>query len=392
MKTKRKYVVLRSVQRAGRDPFAAPAFEAAVSFPGVRTETLELRRGEVMDLSTERATLALAPAMPMALIQPRDTHDVRASEVAGCAWGVKAVGAMESPFTGEGAVVAILDTGIDPNHAAFDGIEIIQRNFTDDAEGNDRHGHGTHCAGTIFGRSVDGVRMGVAPGVRRALIGKVLGADGGSSGRIAEAIQWALANGANVVSMSLGIDFPGYANSLRAEGLPEAAAISMALEGYRYNVHLFEKLAAYLGTQHGPAMLVAAAGNESGRDKAPPFEVAVSPPAVSDGFVSVAALSHGADGLDVAPFSNTGANLAAPGVEVLSARLGGGLQAMSGTSMATPHVAGVAALWAQKLRGAGLLTGPNLHAHVIASCTLAGLRNGVDVTDVGSGLVRAPMA
>ena len=70
-----------------------------------------------------------------------------------------------------------------------------------------------------------------------------------------------------------------------------------------------------------------------------------TPPAASDGFVAVAALKRGAnDQFGVADFSNTGASVAAPGVDIVSAKAGGGYVSMSGTSMATPHVAGVVAL------------------------------------------------
>ena len=73
----------------------------------------------------------------------------------------------------------------------------------------------------------------------------------------------------------------------------------------------------------------------------PNFEIAVSPPAVAEGIISVAALGQGPQGFTVAPFSNTGAMLSGPGVDIISAKPGGGLKSMSGTSMATPHVAGV---------------------------------------------------
>ena len=108
--------------------------------------------------------------------------------------------------------------------------------------------------------------------------------------------------------------------------------------------------------------------------------------------VSVAALGQSPQGLTVAPFSNTGANVAAPGVAIVSAKPGGGLQSMSGTSMATPHVAGLAALWAEKIMGVAPLTGLQLTARLVASGTMTGLAPGVDPVDVGVGLVKAPQA
>jgi subtilisin family serine protease len=73
-------------------------------------------------------------------------------------WGVRAIRADMSPYSGEGVIVAVLDTGIDAAHPAFAGMELVQRDFTGAGNG-DVHGHGTHCAGTIFGRDVDGLRV-----------------------------------------------------------------------------------------------------------------------------------------------------------------------------------------------------------------------------------------
>src|SRR5262249_4677245 len=85
----------------------------------------------------------------------------------------------------------------------------------------DKQGHGTHCAGTIFGRAVDGKRIGVAPGVTKALIGKVLADDGGgNSDMIFAGIQWAVTEGAQVISMSLGFDFPGSVKRMTDDGWP----------------------------------------------------------------------------------------------------------------------------------------------------------------------------
>ena len=119
-----------------------------------------------------------------------------------------------SEFTGAGTRVAVLDTGIDRAHPAFAGIDITEADFSGDGNG-DRCGHGTHCAGTIFGRDVDGNRIGVARGVHSVLIGKILGDDGnGSTAAMYKGITWAIDKGAQVISMSVGFNFPGMVSTL----------------------------------------------------------------------------------------------------------------------------------------------------------------------------------
>jgi subtilisin family serine protease len=370
----------------GATPAGVPATPSAVE-----VERIEI--AEAKKLAKDPAVAAIAPAMPMRLVQPLDVAVGVDPLAGGVTWGVKAVGADTSPFTGAGITVAVLDTGIDPSHPAFAGVNLVRRNFTS-AIDDDDHGHGTHCAGTIFGRDVNNTRIGVARGVTKALIGKVLGEGGGGSDTVASAIKWAADNGANVVSMSLGIDFPGFVDFLiTSEGFRPAVATSLALEAYRANIRLFESLSDFLNANsfitNQPTLLVAAAGNESGRAEMPPFEIAVSPPAVASGIVSVAALQTGAGGFSVADFSNTGARVSGPGVGVVSAKAGGGLVSMSGTSMATPHVAGVAALWAQKLRQTGQLTAIRLLDELVGSATQNGFGS-FDPSDIGGGIVMAP--
>ncbi len=386
-----RHIILRGSRALTRDTFGGPALEMSAVAETLTVETAEIARHDIPMLARDASVLAIAPAMPMSLVKPLDVHDATAAEAGDIAWGVRAVGAHSSVFDGNGVVVAVLDTGIDPLHPAFAGVELVRRNFTTEAD-DDLHGHGTHCAGTIFGRKVGSTRIGVAPGVRKALIGKVLGQGSGSTEGLVSAIQWALDNGAQVISMSLGFDFPGFAKQLQDAGLPPELAASRALEGYRANLRLFDRLASLIQARAQAAVVIAAAGNESRRDVDPRFEVGVAPPAVADGFVSVGALGQAGGLLNVAGFSNTGANVCGPGVAIVSAKAGGGLATMSGTSMATPHVAGVAALWAQSIQMVQPLSGLHLVAKLVGLATFGGLAGSVDRADAGAGLVQAPQS
>lgn len=396
-----KYLILRTERLNVPD---APALGERGPIPGplsvpstapvpesIEVVSAELTKAERDDLRRDPRTHAIAQPMPLSLIKPVGDATVMPA-AAGTTWGVQAVGADTSPFTGKGAVVAVLDTGIEPGHPAFQGVTLVRRNFTEEND-DDTHGHGTHCAGTIFGRPVGGMRIGVAPGIEKAIIGKVLGKGGGSSKELVEAIQWSVEEGANVVSMSLGIDFPGFVKFLIEEAdLKPEPATSIALEQYRANVNLFSRLADLLRAQGGvqtTCIIVAASGNESDR---PEYEVAVAPPAAGTGVMAVGALSQGnGQGHSVARFSNTQCNLSAPGVDVISAAPGGALASMSGTSMATPHVAGVAALWIEKqLEEAGSIRGDVLTGQLLATADRAALASSMDRDDVGEGIVRAP--
>ncbi|MBI2848379.1 MAG: S8 family peptidase [Chloroflexi bacterium] len=224
-------------------------------------------------------------------------------------WGVDRIDAEQAwaaGNTGDGIKVAIIDTGIDYNHPDIGGIAGGWDWVNNDGDPMDDNGHGTHVAGIVAARQNGVGVVGVAPGVQLYAL-KVLDASGyGYWSNIIAALGWAKDNGMQVANMSLG-------SNVAPKALQTAADRAYA----------------------AGVLLVAAAGND-GTGK-------VSYPARYSSVIAVAAT----DANDVRPWwSNFGSQveLAAPGVGILSTIPGGGYAAYSGTSMATPHVAGSAAL------------------------------------------------
>ena len=275
-------------------------------------------------------------------------------------WGLQATEVPASPRTGRGIRVAVLDTGFDTAHPDFAGRAVTATSFVAGRSPQDRHGHGTHCTGTACGprRPEETRGYGVAPDAE-VYVGKVLGDDGsGTDAEILAGIAWAVRNGCQVISMSLGADV--------AEPSPAYTA------------------AGRRALDQG-SLIVAAAGNNADRRKGEVGFVGV--PANSPEVLAVGALDPA---LAVAWFSARSSavpggqvDLAAPGVDVYSSwPLPDRYNTLSGTSMATPHVAGLAALWAEEtgLRGRELWQ----------TLTRAARRLTAPSTDVGSGLPLAP--
>jgi subtilisin family serine protease len=138
-----------------------------------RVETQRLDAQDYRELRRDPAVAAVARPMPLRLIRPVAAGGPEAEPppIHDATWGVFVTGALQSPYVGYDVTVAVLDTGIDAAHPAFQGVELIEKDFTGEGDG-DLDGHGTHVAGTIFGREAAGLRYAVAPGVTRALIGR----------------------------------------------------------------------------------------------------------------------------------------------------------------------------------------------------------------------------
>jgi subtilisin family serine protease len=367
------------------------AITADINVQRLEVETPLLGLEQLEEIRLQPDVASIAPEMPVSLIEPVSRGGGgTTAQAGGVAWGITAVKADASAYMGQGVVVAVLDTDIDRSHPAFAGIDIVEQDFTGEGNG-DENGHGTHCAGTIFGRDVQGFRIGVARGVERVLIGKVLGADGGGSTvGVMEGLQWAINQGANVISMSLGISFPHYVNSLIQQGIPVLPATSLGLEAYRATLRLFDAAVQLMNAaalvNNRPIILVAASGNESDMNGTPAYRVFTAPPAAADFAISVGAIN---EARVIAPFSNTKPTFVAPGVDIISAQAGGGLVSFQGTSMAAPHVAGVAALYAEQLKDQGVFTLSNFTANLVAGADQA-LLAPFDPIDVGAGLIQAP--
>jgi len=163
------------------------------------------------------------------------------------------------------------------------------------------------------------------------------------------------------------------------------------------NLRLLDRLLQMLRLQEpftGGAIMVAAAGNDSNRGSDREYIMSASPPSGSDKIVSVGSFDpdpHG-KGYRVSSFSNGGVEITAPGRDITSAAAGGGLKALSGTSVAAPHVAGVAALWWQAVRQSDLPANATVvRGKLVGSAQGKGISSAIYPTEWGAGRVCAPL-
>ncbi|MFE3070430.1 S8 family serine peptidase [Streptomyces sp. NPDC059247] len=332
----RRGQVLRTVDAVAMkaEKKRAATFWAEVEAPRARTATTGIKK-LWLDRKV-RATLE------------RSTRQVHAPE----AWA--------AGYDGTGTQVAVLDTGADAEHPDLKGRITASENFTDSETTGDHQGHGTHTLSTVGGSGAasEGRKKGVAPGAA-LLNGKVLDDSGsGAASWIIAGMEWAVAQGADVVSMSLGSPEPTDCTD----------PMSLAAE----------ELARDEGT-----LFVVAAGNSG------PALNTVSSPGCAPSVLTVGATDRDDS---TAYFSSRGPTIgnhtlkpeiAAPGVGISAAAAGGrgvyAYRSMSGTSMAAPHVAGAAAIVKQRH--------PDWTARQIKAALVASADSSVpgDVREVGGG-------
>ena len=256
-------------------------------------------------------------------------------------WGQKLVDLPEAwtKSRGAGVKIAVLDTGCQLDHPDLKDQILGAKDFSGSAYGpEDQQGHGTHCAGIIAAANDDHGSIGVAPDLAKSVtenkndytiktthvsggglyIAKVLGDNGfGSHQKIADGINWSVEKKVDIISMSLGS---------RDTSPPLFEAINNAIDA--------------------GVFVICAAGNDGKARLLPSF------PANMGTTIAVGAV--GKDSI-VADYSSRGAavDIAAPGSDIMSTFTGSGYAVLSGTSMATPFVAGVAALIISKHKRLG---------------------------------------
>jgi subtilisin family serine protease len=277
------------------------------------------------------------------LIQPVETHRTHYPVASG--WGAEALNVpplWRKGLSGKGVVVGHLDTGIDATHqalrrrlAGFARYDLDGRHDRRaEPRDSDGDGHGTHTAGIIVGEVTSKGIIGIAPGALLASAEVIEGGDVVT--RVLQGLEWMLGQRVSIINMSLG------------------------LAGFRGAF-----LAAIQALDDAGILTVAAIGNEGpGKSRSPGnYRGVISVGAIDQArqvadFSGHASIAHDPPAWDVP-------TLVAPGVDIVSAVQNGGYASMNGTSMAAPHIAGLAALLKEAVPTA---TAAQLRDAIIASC------------------------
>lgn len=327
----------KGVRGGARDPYMR-------HYPnlGLMLGTVD-RRG-LAALRADKRVQSVSGAPQLSLIRP--TRRAAASASKGTTWGIEALRVPElwkKGISGEGVLVGHLDTGVDGKHPALKQAVAHFAQFDDfgarvspDPRPFESDEHGTHTAATIAGRTANGRRVGVAPGARLASALVIEGGD--TVARVLGGMDWAVGLNVRVLSMSLGFrgwweDFVQLTQLLRERGVLPVFAVGN--EGP--------------GTSRSPGNYAEAlsVGACDERKRVPNFSSSQRFQRKRDPEVP---------------------DLVAPGMDVVSAMPGGGYQSMDGSSMATPHVAGLAALLLEAHPDAKV---DRLEKAILASCKLA---------------------
>lgn len=324
----------RSIASALRDDMvtrsaasnAPPAESPAITFPNLGVVLGTANQEGIAGLQASDDVAAICGAPPISLIRPERTAAATLDSTT--TWGLEFLGIAplwDQGLTGKGIKIGHLDTGVDGRHPAlkkavggfaFFELAMGQRRRPDPAP-FDSGDHGTHTAGTIVGRPINGRRFGVAPGA--SLYAGVVLEGGNAVARVLGGLDWAIASRVKIISMSFGFsgwweDFIPIVEILRSRGI--LPVIAVGNEGP--------------GTSRSPGNYVTAlsVGAIDNANRVADFSSSQQFNRADDTIVP---------------------DLVAPGVDVVSAAPNNSYQSMSGSSMATPHIAGLAALlWEAK--------------------------------------------